>query len=56
MTVNDINEVAISDTCDFEQDERSSQPLIYFEYVLDAGGTSLFTPDHGGCVALINVS
>ncbi len=35
MRVNEINEMmAISDTSDFEQDERSFQPLIYLEYVL----------------------
>ena len=34
MRVNEINEMAIFDTSDFEQDERSFQPLTYFEYVL----------------------
>ena len=34
MRVNEIKEMAISDTSDFEQDERSFQPLIYLEYVL----------------------
>jgi hypothetical protein len=36
MNVNEINEITISDTRDFEQDERSFQPLIYLEYVLKA--------------------
>ena len=31
MTVNDIDEMAIFDASDFEQDERSFQPLIYLE-------------------------
>ncbi len=34
MRVNEINGMAISDTSDFEQDERSFQPLIYLEIVL----------------------
>jgi hypothetical protein len=34
MTVNNINEMAISDTSDFEQDGKSFQPLVYLEYVL----------------------
>jgi hypothetical protein len=34
MRVNEINEMAISETSNFEQDERSFQPLIYLEYVL----------------------
>ncbi len=34
MRVNEINGMAISDTSDFEQDERSFQPLIYLESVL----------------------
>jgi len=38
MRINEINEMAISDTSDFEQDERSFQPLIYLEYVSGGGG------------------
>ncbi len=33
MRVNEINGMAISDTSDFEQDERSFQTLIYLEIV-----------------------
>jgi hypothetical protein len=33
MSVNGIDEMEIYDTHDFEQDERSFQPLIYLEYV-----------------------
>jgi len=33
MRVYEINEMAIFDTSDFDQDERSFQPLIYLEYV-----------------------
>ena len=46
MRVNEINGMAIYDTSDFEQDERSFQPLIYLEIVLSTVSSDIHVGFH----------